>query len=139
MNKKGMLPRNWIVLVVVIGMLLAASSYWITAWQDIYASIESANLTSYTSMSEIAGVVDNMESKLQSETKATGVGFLDFIVQGGYNVLLSIISVPITIKNFVSDVGGQFGIPPIFINGVIILISVAAIFGIIGSIFRRKT
>lgn len=139
MNKKGLLPRNWIVLVVIIGMLLAASSFWINEWQDKYISIESANLTSYTSMSEISGTVNTMESKLQAETKATGIGFLDFIVQGGYNVLLSIISVPIIIKNFVSDVGGQFGIPRIFIDGFIILITVGAIFGIIGAIFRRKT
>jgi len=139
-NKKALLPRNWIVLVVMIGMLIVASSFWIGAWEDKYTPIESSqNLSSYNSLSEVASSTDAIEGKLQSETKATGVGFLDFIVQGGYNVLLSVLSVPGILKTFVSDAGGEFGIPRVYVDGFIILISVGAVFGIIGAIFRRKT
>lgn len=140
MNNKGLLARNWIVLVVMIGMLVAASSYWISAWQDKYSPIEPANLsTSYNAIAQVTADTDVLESKLQSETKATGIGFLDFIAQGGYNVLLAVLAVPNILKGFVVDVGGELGIPSVYVNGFVVLISVGAIFGIIGAIFRRKT
>jgi len=138
-NKKGMLPRNWIIIVVLIGMLFVASSYWISAWQDKYVPLEAANLTqSFNAIDEMSLVTDSLEGKMQSETKATGIEFLDFIVQGGYNVLIAVLAVPNVLREFVVGLGDQFGIPRVFRDGLIILIAVAAIFGIIVAIFRRK-
>ena len=139
-DKRGILPRNLIIIVVLISLLMVSATYWISEWQDKYSPIEPANIySSYSSLEGITTSVDTIESKLQAETKATGVGFLDFIVQGGYNVLLSVLSIPNTLRLFVGDIGAQFGIPRVYIDGFIILISVGTIFGIIGSIFRRKT
>lgn len=139
MNKKGLLPRNWIVLVVLIGMLVVASSYWIGAWEDKYTPIEPSNLSSsYNAISSVASSTNVMESKFQPEKAPTGLGTLDFILQGGYNVLLSVLSVPKIISGFVFDLSGEFGIPTPYRDGLIILISVGAIFGVIAAIFRMR-
>jgi hypothetical protein len=139
-DKKGLLPRTWIVLIVIIGMLVVASSYWMTSWNDKYTPIESGEINqSYNSIQEMASVTDTLESKLQAETKATGIGFLDFVVQGGYNVLIAVLTVPNILRGFVIDAAGEFGIPQVYVDGFIILIAVGAIFGILGAIFRRKT
>lgn len=139
MNKKGLTPRNWIVLVVIIGMLLAASSYWINAWQDKYTPIESANLSSsYNKIDEMTNTANEMQNKLKSDTQPQTIGWLDFIVNGGYQALVSVLSVPLILVGFLNDVGATFGIPSVFINGLIVLITVAAVFGILSAIFRRK-
>jgi hypothetical protein len=138
-NKKGLLPRNWIVLVVIIGMLITSSSYWIGAWEDKYNSIEPSNLSSsYNQISQVAIDTDTMESKFQPDKIPTGLGTLDFIMQGGYNVLLSVLSVPKILSGFIFDLTGEFGIPETYRNGIIILISVGAIFGVIAAIFRFR-
>lgn len=139
LNKKGLLPRNWIVIVVIIGMLITASAYWIGAWEGKYTPIESANLSSsYNQISQVASDTDIMESKFQPDKIPTGLGTLDFIMQGGYNVLLSVLSVPKILSGFVFDVSGEFGIPAPYRDGLIILISVGAIFGVIAAIFRMR-
>lgn len=139
-NKQGMLARNWIIIVVLIGMLFTASTYWIGAWNDKYSPIENSNFSnSYNSINEMSSTVNQMETKLQADTKITGIGFLDFIVNGGYQVLINVLSIPSILTGFINDVGGQFGIPRVYIDGFIVIIIVSAIFGVIGAIFRRKT
>ena len=141
-NKKAILPRNLIVIVVLIGMIIVASSYWINAWEDKYHPIEAPNLSSsYNAITEVKTSTDVMEKKLQPEEKDAiiQIGWLDFIVTGGYQVLISVLSVPVIIVGFVFDLTAEFGIPTIYRDGVIVLITVGAVFGIVGALFRRKT
>ena len=134
-----MLPRNWIVIVVIIGMLISASAFWIGAWQDKYSPIENANLSSsYNKITDMAATSNAMQTKLQSDTQPQTIGWLDFIVTGGYQVLVSVLSVPLILIGFLREAAGEFGIPEVFVNGFVVLITIGAIFGILGALFRRK-
>ena len=139
-NKKGILPSHWVGLIVMIGMIVVASTYWIGAWDNKYSQLESSDsLESYNKISEAAILQNSMESTLQADKKANVLDYLDFVVNGAYQVLKITLSIPLTLIIFIKDAAGQFEIPQPYVDGVIILISAAALFGVIGAIFRRRT
>ena len=139
-NKKGILPSHWVGLIVMIGMIVVASTYWIGAWDNKYSQLESSDsLESYNKISEAAILQDSMESTLQADKKANVLDYLDFVVNGAYQVLKITLSIPLTLIIFIKDAAGQFEIPQPYVDGVVILISAAALFGVIGAIFRRRT
>lgn len=140
-NKKAMLMRNWIVIGVLISMIFISAGTWINTWDDIYYEngTTTSNVSTYNYIGELGGITDDLEGELQSDNKPVTIGFLDFVITGGYNILVAIIQVPRIMLGVVYDAGANFGIPTIYITGFIILISVALIFGIVGAIFRRKT
>jgi len=138
-NKKALLPRQGIQIVIIIGMLIFAVSSIISGWNDRYSQIEnSEDYSSYNSINDMATASNEMQNKLKSDTQPQTIGWLDFIVTGGYQVLISTLSIPLTLGSFVYDIGGEFNIPNTYITGFVVLIAIGAIFGIIGALFRRK-
>lgn len=139
-DKRGVTPRQWIIMIVSIGLLFAASAYWINAWEGKYNQMEGSNLSdSYNSISEMAELTETMSTNIQPESKSiTSIGFLDFIVSGAYNALIAVLKAPNILKNYAYEAAGSFGIPRVYVDGLVILIAVGAIFGVISAVFRRK-
>jgi len=140
MNKKAMLARNWIVIAVMISFIFISAGTWINQWDGIYYENDTTeNFTSYNYLDRIAIETDSLESSLQSENKASNIGFLDFVINGGYNILITIMGIPTMLLGLVYYAGAEMGIPDSYVTGFIILMTSALVFGIVSAIFRRKS
>ena len=139
-NKKGMTPRNWIIIGVMISMIFVVSSTWITSWSGKYYMNDTAgNLSSYNYINNLSAQTNILQDSLSSDSGAVTIGFLDFVIKGAYSVLNAVTFIPRLFIGLIRDVGSMYGIPTILIDGVLTLMAVALIFGIVGVIFRKKT
>jgi hypothetical protein len=140
-NKKGMLPRNWIIIGVLISMIFISAGTWISTWSDIYYQNDTTQDygSTYNYISNLTIATEPLEGYIQSDKKQFSLGFLDFITIGAYNVVSAIISIPKIFFGLIKDAGAIYGIPQDYIDGFFILLTVSVIFGILGVVFRRKT
>jgi hypothetical protein len=136
-----MLPRNWIILGVFISFIFIITGTLIGSWSPIYFQNDTTQDfgTTYNYISNLSTATAPLEGYLQSDKKTFSLGFLDFVIQGSYNVIVAIMSVPKIFLGIIGDFGSMYGIPKVYIDGVLILITISLVFGIIGTIFRRKT
>jgi len=140
LNKKGMTPRNWIVIGILVSMMFVVVGSWITTWSPIYYANDIAqDLSSYNYISDLGLKADAMQGSLSADDSVSALGFLDFVVKGAYNALLAVLTVPNLFVALIRDMASTYGIPKPLVDGFLILMTVALIFGIISAVFRRKT
>lgn len=140
LQKKGLTPRNWIIIGIMVSMMFVISATWITNWQGIYYANDSVqDLSSYNYISDLGVKTDAMQRSLSSDDSVSALGFLDFVVKGAYNALLAVLTVPNLFVALIKDMALTYGIPEVLVNGFLVLVAVALIFGIIGVVFRRRT
>lgn len=139
LNKKGVTPRNWIIMGILVSMIFVVAGTWISTWQPIYyANDTSKNLSSYNYITDLSVKTSSLQDSLSADSNAVTIGYLDFVIKGAYNVLNAVTAIPKMFVAGIRDVGSMYGVPDILIDGFITLMAVGLIFGIIGVIFRRK-
>ena len=98
----------------------------------------SDNSSLYNKMNEVTQTTNIMQSSLSS-SGASPIGFLEYISTGAWQSLKLIINSGGNIKTVVEQIGNDYNIPSFFIYGLLAIVSITIIFGIISSIFRKKT
>ena len=138
MNKKAMLPRDVLISVIIFGMFMAGAFLILGNMSNSYGVPFSDNTSVYNKVGEITASTTAMQTSLKS-SGASPIGFLEYISSGAWSSLILFMNSGAIIGSVVTGIGNDYNIPPIFILSFIAIVSITIIFGIISSIFRKKS
>jgi len=138
MNKKGLLPRDILISIILFSMFVVGGFFILGSMAGSYGVPYSDNSSLYNKMNEVTQTTNIMQSSLSS-SGASPIGFLEYISTGAWQSLKLIINSGGNIKTVVEQIGNDYNIPSFFIYGLLAIVSITIIFGIISSIFRKKT
>ncbi len=99
-----------------------------------------SNSTVYNLTNQIANSSLDLQSKVNTG-EVSGLDFLDFIVDGAWKAILTLLSVPAMFQTMIEETAIALGIGEFtwLLNLVIYGFIISVVFAVISSIFRRKT
>jgi hypothetical protein len=99
----------------------------------------SVNSSAYNQISAISADTGVMQNSLTNSGAPSSVGFLEYIVTGGWSSLLLLFHSGTFVSNIVYSISADYGVPSIFSFGLITIVSITILFAIISIIFRKKS
>ena len=138
MNKKALLPRDVLISLVIFGMFMTGFFVIIGSMYGSYGTPYNDTSSNYDQISQITASTNAMQTSLKS-SGASPIGFLEYISSGAWSSLILFLNSGTIISSVITQIGNDYNIPPVFILSFMAIAMISIIFGIISSIFRKKS
>jgi len=135
-----MLPRTYIYIMIVVTLISISGFGLIQDGGEPFGVGIESNSTVYNLTNQIANSSLDLQSKVNTG-EVSGLDFLDFIVDGAWKAILTLLSVPAMFQTMIEETAIALGIGEFtwLLNLVIYGFIISVVFAVISSIFRRKT
>ena len=138
MNKKGVLPRDILISIVLFGMFIGGLFLITGEMFSSYGIPTTYNSTVYNKIADISTQTDTMRTAIENSGTSV-VGDILLFPKGVWESIKLVLSSGGIIGSVVNSISTDYGIPSIFTFGFITIVMITIIFGILSAIMRKKT
>lgn len=136
-----MLPRTYLYALIAVAVLAIASFSLINEGGEELGVSTPIDSTFLDKTANIKVMAEDLNVKVAGGGQPSSIGFLDFIVNGAWEALLTLFTLPGLFQSMIESATMELGLGGYtwLISLIIYAFIISITFAVISAIFRRKT
>ena len=137
-GKKGMLPRDILLSIVVFSAFMTGAFYIAGGMFHDYGIPYSDNSSLYNKLDSMSSQTTTMKTSLENSGTSV-VGDILLFPRGVWESIKLTFSAGDIIKTIVEQIGNDYNIPSFLIYAFMTMLIITIVFGILSAVMRKKT